>query len=361
MAMYVLLHRALARIALSDEDGSLDDLERMFEIDPTDRLGARPIMLLSHLAHGDEVTAEQVVTDDRLAASDPISLYGLALARFRRAGDTPFARRALSDAIFEYPDMVETLSSLPSVPVAELSTEIDSSRIADTLVDVLENALDETDETDEAVSRLDAGPVLYKLMQFFELWQETEGAVEWLNQVYAAGPRTRYDNGHLGEGPGFRFVFQEERGHRRCPQCRGKTEAHALALVLEFSLGDILDVGLSARRCRNCDLVIVDLHDVQLKLAHVSVLSPTDDFVPLGYIDVADRTSRPHGAPDETWLREHMKRFSKLDDGDWERETWPTAEERQALVDQLLAEIGLDSLLGPLANLDFELPTRRLP
>ena len=131
-----------------------------------------------------------------------------------------------------------------------------------------------------------------------------------------------------------------------CPICNRETESHNLDLVLEFSDGAVVDVELKARRCDHCDLVSVDFDDMQ---RHILTRYPgweALEFVPLGYVPRTLKSARA-ATPSESWLREHMQPFRRIDDDDWERAEWPTREVQEQALLRVLQERGIAELLGP--------------
>jgi hypothetical protein len=198
------------------------------------------------------------------------------------------------------------------------------------------------------MSAISDAPALLAVLSHIGMWQSTEGAAEWLREVYDAGPRVRYDNSNLGDGPVLRLATDIPSEFRRCPSCRRKTEAIELDIVLSLSDDTLIDFAMPARRCASCELVSVDFADLQQRLTTEHPGLEHLEFVPLGYIPDSGGSTIPKQQVDEASIRERMRPFSRIDDGDWYRTAWPTLEDQQRALERVLREAGISDLLGPL-------------
>ncbi|HET7037927.1 MAG TPA: hypothetical protein VFI42_19795 [Thermomicrobiaceae bacterium] len=144
---------ATALWAMGRHAEAIDHLWEMLRLNPGDNQGVRYVLLAWLLKQGGEAQVTRLLElypDDWSA----IRQYGRALHAFRAEGDSPAARRALSEALEQNRFVPAYLSGQKRLP----------RRLPD------------------LVGVGDQNEAIYCASELLPAWQETEGALDWLKQ-----------------------------------------------------------------------------------------------------------------------------------------------------------------------------------
>jgi tetratricopeptide (TPR) repeat protein len=348
-ALYAMQHRALAHLEQEQPDEAIAIYRRLLELDPTDRLNVRLLLMLQLMVNEELDAAAEVERESTFDSSeDPTWAFARALIKFQREGDSVFARRALAEAIMLYPQHTDILRDALAA-AAENKTLLEDVPDLDEALDNDEELISELVQIagDEgAMDALTAVPTIYAIGMHSLLWQMTDGAGQWFQQVIGDGPATRYDNHMLGDGPLLRMTPSKQEGYRHCPNCHKPTNHRPIDLVVQLEDDPIVAFEVNARVCPVCDIVLVAMEDLARRLPQEYPQSSGRDFMPLGIIAESERRA---GA-DAEWLVRHLRPFRKVEDLDADRLDWPTLESQRQEIEDLLNKTGLTGLLGPLIH-----------
>jgi tetratricopeptide (TPR) repeat protein len=278
------LARALGQLGRDDE--SVEILRAVIAFDPEDYDGVRD-ELLDALLRTDRDDEAMDLIDAYPGTISSNWPYARALLKYRRDGDSLWARRALVDALAYNPVVAPHI--LDIAPPPEMS--------------VLPGLFDpDTDAADAA-------------RQLADTWQRTPGAMDWLTSIFEAGPDANLEFPRGGEGPALCQTPTDVVGFVHCPRCERKTKPRKRDVVVLIEPDQVIVVRLACRHCENCNVVSILQRSLQKgvdSLVRSRAIDLTGrDYLSVGVIDPAVVDQRPSGADEEYWINDHLLRWSE--------------------------------------------------
>jgi tetratricopeptide (TPR) repeat protein len=275
---------AEALAALGRKTEAIEHYRGLLDLNPGDNQGARYRLLLNLLEtkRDDEARALVPCYPDEISA---VWLYGRALLKFRRDGNSLFAARSLAAAVV----------ANSWVPIYLLGDTPFPKRFPD-----YTGIGDETE-------------AIWCAAEIAKAWMETPGANAWLAKIYDGGPRT-LPKPESGSGPDFFLNRHDDWGLTRCPNCDQPTKIRKRHLAVSIEPDQLLPIHLTCRMCDACNILFIHERDAQPAImaeATARGLELIDqDFILLGVVDRAALGGRQPDDDDErSRILAHLQRF----------------------------------------------------
>lgn len=225
------MHALAGRIHTLSTLGRYDDVAHraaeLLAMDPTDPCRIQRFVLDALLRTNGEADASDTILYGRPTFLSDWN-YNIALLRFRREGDTRFARRKRDGALAMNDLAASYITGAKAMPRrGHKPTDVTAKGLA----------------IDYAVASA-------------TLWHETPGAVEWLSAGNAVYPTNVGETDPRSDGPCFLLSLLVD--YSVCPACEENTDPSASTLAVVIEPHHALATRVKHESCPVCGMIIVE-------------------------------------------------------------------------------------------------------